>query len=81
MLLSFIASIAQVPAYLNADAIKQKLSSAPLNYHFTNNASSYVAKNGASTVTISFNPSTKQISTISCSLDVNTMHPECLYPK
>lgn len=75
MLLSFITSNAQIPAYLNADAVKQKLSSPPLNYHFISNTSSYVAKNGANTVTISFNPATKQISTISCSLDVTSMHP------
>ena len=75
LVLLTISSFAQIPAYLNADAIKQTLSSPPLNYHFTINASSYVAKNGDNKVTISFNPATKQISTISCFLDVVSMYP------
>lgn len=75
LLLSFFASNAQIPSYLNADVVKQKLSSPPLNYHFIANNSNYVANNGANTVTISFNTTSRQINTISCSLDVNSMHP------
>ena len=75
VILSNITCFGQNTTWLNADSIKAKLSAAPNYYEFTGGYGKYHAVKENCTVDITYNTKTKEISTISCIVEVNKLHP------
>lgn len=68
-------SFAQRSVWLHADSVKSRLSAAPNFYEFTGGYGRYHAVKGNCSIDITYNTKTKEVSTITCQVAVDKLHP------
>jgi len=75
VIINCTSGFSQRSVWLNADSIKNRLSAAPNYYEFTGGYGRYHAVKGNCKIDITYNTKTKEISTITCMVAVNKLHP------